>query len=54
MAKIKHIAFLKFKPGTSAEQVDTLLNELLDPATKVRWRVCGLCLDNRCSETRPD
>jgi hypothetical protein len=30
MAKIKHIAFLKFKPGTSVEQVDTLMNELLD------------------------
>jgi len=30
MAKIKHIVFLKFKPETSPEQVDTIFSDLLD------------------------
>ena len=30
MAKIKHIALLKFKEGTSAEQIGQLFDELLD------------------------
>jgi len=30
MSKIKHIALLKFKEGTSAEQIGQLFDELLD------------------------
>ena len=30
MAKIKHIVLLKFKEGTSAEQINQLFDELLD------------------------
>ena len=30
MAKIKHIVFLKFKPDTSAEQIEQVFNDLLD------------------------
>lgn len=30
MAKVKHIALLKFKAGTSQEQIDQLFDQLLD------------------------
>jgi quinol monooxygenase YgiN len=30
MAKIKHIAFVKFKDGTTPEQIDEVFNRLLD------------------------
>lgn len=30
MAKVKHIGLIKFKEGTSEEQIDDLFNQLLD------------------------
>jgi hypothetical protein len=30
MAKIKHVAFLKFKEGTSQEEIDRIFSELMD------------------------
>jgi hypothetical protein len=30
MSKVKHIAFVKFKPGTSSEQIDQIFSEILD------------------------
>jgi len=30
MSKVKHVALAKFKEGTSQEQIDNLLEELLD------------------------
>ena len=35
MAKVKHIALLKFKQGTSDEQIDDLFNTLLDLSENV-------------------
>lgn len=30
MSKVKHIAFLKFKSGTTPEQIDEVFNQLLE------------------------
>jgi hypothetical protein len=30
MSKVKHIALVKFKPGTTTDQVDQVFNDLLD------------------------
>ncbi len=30
MPKVKHIAFLKFKEGTTSEQIDEVFNQLLE------------------------
>ena len=30
MAKIKHVAFLKFKEGTSQDEIDRIFSELMD------------------------
>ena len=35
MARIKHIALLKFKASTSPEQIDQVLNDLLDLSESV-------------------
>ena len=35
MPKVKHIALIKFKEGTSQEQVDQVFNELLDVTENV-------------------
>jgi hypothetical protein len=30
MAKVKHVAFLKFKEGTSQDEIDRIFSELMD------------------------
>jgi hypothetical protein len=35
MSKVKHIALLKFKDGTSEEQINQLFNDLLDVSETV-------------------
>jgi len=50
MAKIKHIALLKFKEGTAQDYVDQVLNQLLELSESIEGIEDYVCGTNNSSE----